>query len=103
MNKNEVHLEIPHVQMTKQALANKKVAAKAFKSLSKHKIEQPDHWFGSKNIILRLFQLIMPLKVTWNIPLNVWKTGSLRFFAAWLMTKVSLGTLIWGFEGQIGI
>ncbi len=60
MNKNEVHLEIPHAQMTKQVLANKKVA-KAFKSPSKHKIELPDHWFGSKNIILRLFQLIMPL------------------------------------------
>jgi hypothetical protein len=102
MTKNEVHLEIPNAQMTWQVLANKKVF-EAFKSLTKHKIEIPDHWFGSKNIILRLFQLIMPLKVTRNMPLNVWKSGSSRFFAAWLMTKVSLGTLVWGFEGQIGI
>ena len=88
--------------MTWQVLANKKVS-KAFKSSIKHKIKLPDHCFGIKKIILRLFQLIMPLKVTRNVPLYVWKSESSRFFAAWMRTKVSLGILICSFEDLIGI
>jgi hypothetical protein len=86
--------------MTQQVMTNKKVF-KAFKSHGKHKIKLPEHWFRSKNIILRLFQLVMHLKITKNMPLNVWKSEFSRFFAAWMRTKVSLGTLIRGLKAKL--